>query len=130
MRLVRLNVRCGSLDTFCQIHPEFQEADVSAVFLPDVSAHACRPGCGACCIAPSISSPIPGMPEGKPAGVRCVQLGDDLRCMIFGSPLRPACCSGLQPQAEMCGTSREEAIVWLTRLEAQTQPGSPSPDVR
>lgn len=23
----------------------------------------CRSGCGACCIAPSISSPIPGMPE-------------------------------------------------------------------
>ncbi|HNM56919.1 MAG TPA: YkgJ family cysteine cluster protein, partial [Thauera aminoaromatica] len=22
----------------------------------------CRPGCAACCIAPSISSPIPGMP--------------------------------------------------------------------
>ncbi|MDW3636530.1 YkgJ family cysteine cluster protein, partial [Vibrio sp. Vb0667] len=22
----------------------------------------CRLGCGACCIAPSISSPIPGMP--------------------------------------------------------------------
>ncbi|ENR9132482.1 TPA: YkgJ family cysteine cluster protein, partial [Shigella flexneri] len=22
----------------------------------------CRPGCGACCTAPSISSPIPGMP--------------------------------------------------------------------
>ncbi|EOS9504771.1 YkgJ family cysteine cluster protein, partial [Shigella flexneri] len=21
----------------------------------------CRPGCGACCTAPSISSPIPGM---------------------------------------------------------------------
>jgi Fe-S-cluster containining protein len=30
----------------------------------------CRLGCGACCIAPSISSPIPGMPQGKPAGVR------------------------------------------------------------
>ena len=28
----------------------------------------CREGCGACCIAPSISSPIPGMPHGKPAG--------------------------------------------------------------
>jgi Fe-S-cluster containining protein len=27
---------------------------------------ACRPGCGACCIAPSIASPIPGMPQGKP----------------------------------------------------------------
>ncbi|HVK38365.1 MAG TPA: YkgJ family cysteine cluster protein, partial [Candidatus Kapabacteria bacterium] len=34
----------------------------------------CRDGCGACCIAPSITSPIPGMPDGKPAGVRCVQL--------------------------------------------------------
>ncbi|MCF5019628.1 YkgJ family cysteine cluster protein, partial [Pseudomonas lactis] len=27
----------------------------------------CREGCGACCIAPSISSPLPGMPQGKPA---------------------------------------------------------------
>lgn len=70
------------------------------------------------------------MPEGKPAGVRCVQLGEDLRCMIFGSPLRPPCCSGLQPQPEMCGASREEAIVWLTRLEAQTQPRSQTPAVR
>ncbi|HEY9209172.1 MAG TPA: YkgJ family cysteine cluster protein, partial [Acidovorax sp.] len=24
---------------------------------------ACRAGCGACCTAPSISSPIPGMPD-------------------------------------------------------------------
>ncbi|CAH2808508.1 MAG: UPF0153 protein YeiW [uncultured Paraburkholderia sp.] len=72
----------------------------------NVAGHACRPDCGACCIAPSISSPIPGMPNGKPAGVRCVQLGDDLRCAIFGQPERPACCSGLQPQAEMCGARR------------------------
>ena len=34
----------------------------------------CRPGNGACCIAPSISSPIPGMPNDKPAGVPCIQL--------------------------------------------------------
>ncbi|HEX3380015.1 MAG TPA: YkgJ family cysteine cluster protein [Paraburkholderia sp.] len=89
-----------------------------------VDGHACRPDCGACCIAPSISSPIPGMPDGKPAGVRCVQLGDDLRCAIFGQPERPACCSGLQPQVEMCGTNRREALAWLTQLEAQTQPAS------
>jgi hypothetical protein len=88
----------------------------------DVAGHACRPDCGACCIAPSISSPIPGMPHGKPAGVRCVQLGDDLRCAIFGRPERPACCSGLQPQTEMCGTDRGEALGWLTQLEVQTQP--------
>jgi len=94
-----------------------------------VAGHACRPDCGACCIAPSISSAIPGMPNGKPAGVRCVQLGDDLRCAIFGQPERPACCSGLQPQLEMCGTNRGEALAWLTQLEAQTQPRA-RPDVR
>jgi hypothetical protein len=80
----------------------------------------CRSGCGACCIAPSISSPIPGMPHGKPAGVRCVQLTDDHRCAIFGRPERPACCSGLRPSEEMCGDSREVALDWLARLEAAT----------
>ncbi|MGZ8320140.1 MAG: YkgJ family cysteine cluster protein [Telluria sp.] len=82
----------------------------------------CRENCGACCIAPSISSPIPGMPDGKPAGVRCVQLGDDLRCKIFGKPERPACCSGLQASLEMCGTGREQAIRWIADLERATAP--------
>jgi Fe-S-cluster containining protein len=98
---------------------------VTVESLFNVAGHACRPDCGACCIAPSISSPIPGMPYGKPAGVRCVQLGDDLRCAIFGQPERPACCSGLQPQGEMCGTTRTEALAWLTQLETLTQPVSP-----
>lgn len=62
------------------------------------------------------------MPNGKPAGVRCVQLGEDDRCKIFGRPERPACCSGLQPQLQMCGTSRGEALVWLAQLEAATRP--------
>lgn len=83
----------------------------------------CRPGCGACCIAPSISSPIPGMPRGKPAGVRCVQLDEANRCRIFGQPERPAVCGQLQPSAEMCGTSASEALAWLTRLERATAPG-------
>lgn len=81
----------------------------------------CRDGCGACCIAPSISSPIPGMPEGKPAGVRCVQLTADLRCAIFGSPERPACCSGLQASVEMCGNDRVYALNWLQKLEEATR---------
>jgi len=63
----------------------------------------CRPGCGACCIAPSISSPIPGMPQGKPAGVRCVQLDDGNLCRIFGLATRPAVCGGLTASPEMCG---------------------------
>ncbi|MGV3678734.1 MAG: YkgJ family cysteine cluster protein [Acidovorax sp.] len=84
----------------------------------------CRPGCGACCTAPSISSPIPGMPEGKPAGVRCIQLGDDARCLIFGQPERPAVCSGLQPSAEMCADNTQEAMAFLTRLEDLTRPAA------
>ena len=84
----------------------------------------CRSGCGACCIAPSINSPIPGMPNGKPAGVRCVQLLDDMRCAIFGKPERPAFCGGIQPSEEMCGETREYAIRWLSTLEDQTKPHS------
>lgn len=83
---------------------------------------ACRSGCGACCTAPSISSPIPGMPDGKPANTRCVQLSEQDLCLIFGSPLRPAVCSGLQPSREMCGESRDEAMIYLLDLEKQTAP--------
>ncbi|HCJ1572962.1 TPA: YkgJ family cysteine cluster protein [Enterobacter hormaechei] len=82
----------------------------------------CRSDCGACCTAPSISSPIPGKPEGKPANTRCVQLSDTNLCMIFGSPLRPKVCSGLQPTAEMCGSTRQQAITYLLELEALTAP--------
>ena len=82
----------------------------------------CRPGCGACCIAPSISSPIPGMPQGKPAGVPCVQLDAQRRCRLFGDPRRPAVCVGLQPSPEMCGSEPAHALAWLTRLETLTRP--------
>lgn len=82
----------------------------------------CRIGCGACCIAPSISSPIPGMPHGKPAGVRCIQLTDDNRCKLFGCPERPPVCNELQASSEMCGHSREDAMTYLQRLEKITKP--------
>ncbi|MDD5250190.1 MAG: YkgJ family cysteine cluster protein [Rhodocyclaceae bacterium] len=74
----------------------------------------CRPGCGACCIAPSIST------LAKPAGVPCIHLSADLRCALFGRPERPACCAGLQPAADMCGATREQALAWLAELEAAT----------
>jgi uncharacterized protein len=82
---------------------------------------ACRGGCGACCIAPSISSPIPGMSNGKPAGVRCVQLTADNRCAIFGDPRRPQVCARLQPEPAMCGGDREHALRWLSALEKATR---------
>ncbi len=83
---------------------------------------SCRPGCGACCIAPSITSPIPGMPQGKPAGVACVQLDDNMRCRIFGQPERPAFCGGLRPSREMCGDGAGQAMRWLGLLEIATRP--------
>ena len=85
----------------------------------------CRSGCGACCIAPSINSPIPGMPHGKPAGIPCVQLDDALRCRLFGRPERPAFCASLRPAQDMCGESGSEAMESLRLLELATAPGHP-----
>jgi hypothetical protein len=82
----------------------------------------CRENCGACCIAPSINSPIPDMPEGKRAGVRCIQLDTQNRCKIFGQPERPAFCGSLQPSVEMCRETREQAMIWLNNLELLTAP--------
>ncbi|MBC7988900.1 MAG: YkgJ family cysteine cluster protein [Luteimonas sp.] len=82
----------------------------------------CRPHCGACCIAPSITSPIPGMPNGKRAGERCVQLLPDMRCAIFGRPERPAFCASLRPTEEMCGVNTAEAMAHLAALELATRP--------
>ena len=85
---------------------------------------ACRIGCAACCIAPSISSPIPGMPDGKPAGVPCVQLDAQGRCLLFGRPERPKVCVNLRPEPTMCGSSRAEALETLAAWELATQPAA------
>jgi Fe-S-cluster containining protein len=50
------------------------------------------------------------MPQGKPAGERCVQLSVDNLCRIFGQPGRPAVCSAFEADVEVCGSSSEEAI--------------------
>ncbi len=92
-----------------------------------IVAKDCRAGCGACCIAPSISSPIPGMPGGKPAGVRCIQLDAENRCRLYGRPERPAVCSRLHAAEAMCGASRQDALSYLVRLERSTLPTSSSP---
>ncbi|MEO6103028.1 MAG: YkgJ family cysteine cluster protein [Pseudoxanthomonas sp.] len=86
------------------------------------SSFPCRSHCAACCIAPSITSPIPGMPQGKPAGVACVQLDEQLRCKLFGKPERPSFCASLRPSLQMCGSDRGQALAYLTTLEAATTP--------
>ena len=77
----------------------------------------CRLNCAACCIYPSISSPIPGMPKGKPAGGRCAQLADDLSCKIFNSPERPKVCGDFKAEKIICGNSAQEAYSIIASLE-------------
>ena len=62
------------------------------------------------------------MPDGKPAGVRCVQLTHDNRCAIFGRAERPAVCGNLRAEPAMCGPDRDHALAWLMRLEGATRP--------
>jgi len=59
---------------------------------------------------------------GKPANTPCIQLDEHLRCKIFTSPLRPSVCAGLQPSADMCGETREQAMTYLITLETLTAP--------
>ena len=82
----------------------------------------CRENCGACCIAPSINTPLPNMPNGKPAGVRCFNLNDDNRCNIFHDPARPQLCDGFKAGEDVCGGSREGALKLITYWEEATAP--------
>ncbi|OED41401.1 hypothetical protein ACH42_14120 [Endozoicomonas sp. (ex Bugula neritina AB1)] len=80
----------------------------------------CRLGCGACCIAPSISTPIPGMPDGKSAGVRCIQLNEQNLCKLFGLSVRPKVCGQFKADIDICGNSDRNALITLTELEILT----------
>ncbi len=80
----------------------------------------CRKGCGACCIAPSLSSPIPGMAGGKPAGVACIHLTPELTCAIYRHPDRPAVCASFPAMEDHCGRDREEALALLAQWERMT----------
>ena len=81
---------------------------------------SCRMGCAACCIAPSISSPLPKLPQGKPPGVPCPHLMDDLKCELFGQPERPKVCGDFQPMDYVCGDNREQALQLIAELEQCT----------
>jgi Fe-S-cluster containining protein len=78
----------------------------------------CR-ACGVCCTEISISSPIPGMPSGKPAGVPCVNLNGKL-CSIFEHPSRPRVCSSFKASEDICGQSDEDAVRLIRFYEKAT----------
>lgn len=82
----------------------------------------CRAGCGACCTVISISSIIPGMPEGKPAGVKCIHLSDEGLCGLFGKSERPQICSDFQAERAICGFTTEDAMRTIAELEGIKNP--------
>jgi uncharacterized protein len=56
------------------------------------------------------------MPDGKPAGVRCIHLTEDLKCAIFYDPSRPAVCDSFKAELLFCGNTSEDAknvFEWL-----------------
>lgn len=59
---------------------------------------------------------MPGMPNGKPAGIPCIHLVGDFNCALFNSPKRPKVCAGFKAERIVCGNKREEAMAILTSL--------------
>ena len=82
----------------------------------------CRPHCGACCIAPSITGSFYGMPDGKPAGVPCTHLDDQMGCRLFGDPRRPALCDQFKAEPAVCGDSSAQALRIIEQLEILSKP--------
>ncbi|NVK11774.1 MAG: YkgJ family cysteine cluster protein [Gammaproteobacteria bacterium] len=80
----------------------------------------CRIGCGACCIAPTINAPLPGMPNGKPAMIRCIHLSDENQCRIFESPDRPDFCARFKAEPSICGDTMDDAIERIKWLDEET----------
>jgi hypothetical protein len=62
------------------------------------------------------------MPNGKPAGVRCVHLTPLNLCAIYGHADRPEICGRLRASVEMCGTTAADALSYLAQLELDTLP--------
>lgn len=60
------------------------------------------------------------MSEGKPAGVRCVQLDEGNLCRLFGRPERPAVCAQFSADPAVCGATNEQAMRLLGELEQLT----------
>lgn len=76
--------------------------------------------CGTCCVEISISSPLPGMSKGKPAGERCVNLNNNCRCKVHSD--KPNVCKNFKPTKEFCGNNKREAIYNIRRIERETKP--------
>jgi hypothetical protein len=64
------------------------------------------------------------MPDGKPAGVRCVNLNGEGLCRLWGQANYPDVCRNFRPSPWVCGESAAEALALIAALEKATRPGS------
>jgi hypothetical protein len=63
------------------------------------------------------------MPNGKPAGVACINLDPiNYSCVIWGQSTYPEVCRQFMPCADACGDNREQALHLIETLEQQTNP--------
>ena len=60
------------------------------------------------------------MPDGKPAGERCIQLDDNNLCKLFGQPNRPQVCLDFIACPDVCGDNNAQALQLITEMENLT----------
>jgi hypothetical protein len=60
------------------------------------------------------------MPDGKPAGKRCIHLDLENMCQLFNDDRRPTVCEAFKAGMEFCGESFDSAMENLKRLEIET----------
>jgi hypothetical protein len=58
------------------------------------------------------------MPDGKTAGVKCIHLREDYSCGIYAQ--RPKVCIDFLAEKLVCGSSRQEVLTILSRLEKES----------
>jgi hypothetical protein len=59
------------------------------------------------------------MPDGKPAGVKCIHLSDNNRCDIYFDYEKPGVCTDFNAEPEFCGSNREDALRILFSLSSK-----------
>jgi hypothetical protein len=69
------------------------------------------------------------MPDGKPAGVMCVNLDrETYLCRIWGTDEYPDVCHRFIADENVCGTNRGDALELIAILERDTAASSLKPE--
>ena len=118
-KVKKLKATADDLDADCERILKEEVAELEA-FLSTDPEFQCRPGCGACCFFMSISSPLPGHPEGKPSGVACTNLSASWTCKLYDTDQMPEICRKFKGNKELCGINFEQAKTNIIELEKQT----------